>query len=98
MSQITNQTGRKAIGVAADVTKIAEVESMISTTVKELGPLSLMVANAGITQVKPLLEVTQEDWTTMFEVNARGVFNCYQAAAKQMVKQGEGGKILGAAR
>lgn len=71
---------------------------MIEKTVEALGPLNLMVANAGITQVKPLLEVTQEDWTRMFDVNARGVFNCYQAAAKAMVKQGNGGKIVGAAR
>ena len=80
------------------MTKIEEVEKMIETSVQALGPLNLMVANAGITQVKPLLEVTQEDWTRMFDVNARGVFNCYQAAAKTMVKQETGGKIVGAAR
>ena len=91
-------TGRKAVGVVADVSKIEEVEKMIETSVQALGPLSLMVANAGIAQVKPILEVTQEDWTTMFDVNARGVFNCYQAAAKAMIKQETGGKIVGAAR
>ena len=71
---------------------------MIETSTRDLGPLNLMVANAGITQVKPLLEVTQDDWTKMFDVNCRGVFNCYQAAAKQMIKQKSGGKIVGAAR
>ena len=90
--------GRKAVGLVADVTKIEEVEKMIETSVQALGPLNFMVANAGIAQVKPILEVTQEDWTTMFDVNARGVFNCYQAAAKAMIKQETGGKIVGAAR
>ena len=91
-------TGQKAIGVAADVTKIEDVEKVIEISSQALGPLSLMVANAGITQVKPLLEVTQDDWTRLFDANARGVFNCYQAAAKAMIKQGTGGKIVGAAR
>lgn len=56
-----------------------------------------MIANAGIAQVKPLLELTSEDVHRMFDINFHGVFNCYQAAAKQMIKQGTGGKLIGAA-
>jgi meso-butanediol dehydrogenase/(S,S)-butanediol dehydrogenase/diacetyl reductase len=56
-----------------------------------------MVANAGISQVIPLLDLPVEDWDRMMAVNARGVFLCYRAAAKQMIKQGNGGKIIGAA-
>ena len=90
--------GRKAIGIVANVVSPNEVDRMIEDSIQALGPLNLMVANAGITQVKPLLEVTQEDFTTMFDVNVRGVFNCYTSAARAMVKQGNGGKIVGAAR
>jgi NAD(P)-dependent dehydrogenase (short-subunit alcohol dehydrogenase family) len=57
-----------------------------------------MIANAGIAQVKSLLSLTEDDVRRMFEVNVFGVFNCYSAAAKQMIKQGGGGKIVGAAR
>ena len=57
-----------------------------------------MVANAGIAQVKALLDLTEQDLKRMFEVNVFGVYNCYSTAAKQMIKQGSGGKILGAAR
>jgi NAD(P)-dependent dehydrogenase (short-subunit alcohol dehydrogenase family) len=57
-----------------------------------------MIANAGIAQVKALLDLTEDDVRRMFEVNVFGVFNCYSAAAKQMIKQGTGGKIIGAAR
>ena len=46
------------------------------------------IANAGIAQVKPLLDLTEADFETMFRVNVFGVQNCYQAAAKQMIKQG----------
>ena len=72
-----------------------------------------MVANAGIAQVKSLLDLTEQDLKRMFEVNGAfavtlfhcplltmpvyGVFNCYSTAAKQMISQGTGGKLLGAA-
>lgn len=56
-----------------------------------------MVANAGIAQVKSLLEMTEADIRKIFDVNVIGVFNCYQAAAKQMIKQDSGGKLIGAA-
>lgn len=71
---------------------------MVSESASALGPVNLMVANAGIAQVKGLLDLTEKDFQRMFEVNVYGVFNCYQAAAKQMIAQGGGGKILGCAR
>ncbi|OCL14986.1 acetoin dehydrogenase-like protein [Glonium stellatum] len=89
--------GRNAIHYLADVSKLSEVEKMVETSVSELGPLNTMVANAGIAQVKALLDLTEEDLKRMFEVNVYGVYNCYSSAAKQMIKQGGGGKILGAA-
>ena len=90
--------GRKSYGHAADVSKLSEVEQLIEASVKNLGNLNLMVANAGIAQVKPLLELSEDDVRRMFEVNVYGVFNCYSAGAKQMIKQGSGGKLLGCAR
>lgn len=71
---------------------------MVQTCVDVLGPLHVMVANAGIAQVKPLLELSEEDVERIFSVNFYGVFNCYQVAAKQFMKQGTPGKLLGAAR
>lgn len=62
---------------------------MIKETVAQLGPLTLMVANAGIQQVKPLLKVTEEDVDRVFNVNFKGVFNCYTQAARQMIAQGD---------
>ncbi|KAK3070128.1 hypothetical protein LTS18_000130 [Coniosporium uncinatum] len=97
-SQEIQKMGRKSIAVVADVSKMAEVESLIEQTVKELGPLNTMVANAGIAQVKALLDLTEEDLRRMFDVNFFGVYNSYAAAAKQMIKQGNGGKLIGAAR
>ncbi|KAF2846656.1 acetoin dehydrogenase-like protein [Plenodomus tracheiphilus IPT5] len=88
--------GRKAFAHTADVSNLKEVEGLVQASVSKLGPLSTMVANAGIAQVKALLDLTEHDLKRMFEVNVFGVYNCYSTAAKQMISQGTGGKILGA--
>jgi NAD(P)-dependent dehydrogenase (short-subunit alcohol dehydrogenase family) len=92
------QMGRKATGFAGDVSMLSDVKGLIEHSVNELGDLNTMVANAGIAQVKGLLDLTEQDFRRMFEVNVFGVQNCYAEAARQMIKQGNGGKILGAAR
>ena len=56
-----------------------------------------MVANAGIAQVKALLDVTPDDLRKIFDVNLFGVVYCMQAAAEKMIAQGNGGKIISAA-
>ncbi|KAF2687387.1 acetoin dehydrogenase [Lentithecium fluviatile CBS 122367] len=92
-----------AIGVAADVSSSDEVKRMIDQTVQQLGPLRVMIANAGIAQVASALDLTPEDFTRIFNVNVLGVFNCYVHAARQMIAQGPvvedaiGYRILGAA-
>ena len=73
------------------------MDQLVEASVQALGPLSTMVANAGIVQVKAALEATEEDLRRMFEVNVFGIHNCYASAATQMIKQGGGGKIIGAA-
>ena len=61
--------GRNAFPYAADVSNLQEVQGMVQASVKELGPLNTMVANAGIAQVKALLDLTEQDLKRMFEVN-----------------------------
>lgn len=91
------QAGRHSVSVFADVSNASAVDAMVRRVVSALGHLDVMVANAGIFQILTLLELTAEDWDRIMAVNARGVFLCYQAAAKQMISQGTGGKIIGAA-
>ncbi|KAI0392264.1 hypothetical protein F5Y17DRAFT_477796 [Xylariaceae sp. FL0594] len=79
--------GRKACTAVADVTKTHEVNDMIRTSVRELGPLHTMIANAGIAQVCHPLEVTEADFHRMFSVNVFGVHNCFAQAAKQLIDQ-----------
>jgi NAD(P)-dependent dehydrogenase (short-subunit alcohol dehydrogenase family) len=63
--------GRNAFPYAADVSNLQEVQQMVQASVKELGPLNTMVANAGIAQVKALLDLTEQDLKRMFEVNGK---------------------------
>ena len=88
--------GRRSLAATADVTDRAAVFEMVARTVDILGRLDVMVANAGIAQVKLLIEVTEEDLDRMFRVNVYGVLFCLQAAAEHMAKQG-GGKIINGA-
>jgi meso-butanediol dehydrogenase / (S,S)-butanediol dehydrogenase / diacetyl reductase len=86
-----------ALGLSIDVTDAESVEMAVSAHVQHFGGLDVMVANAGIALTSPLLETTAEQWQLTMDVNLRGVFHCYQSAARQMIAQGQGGRIIGAA-
>jgi glucose 1-dehydrogenase len=80
--------------VGADVSRRAEVERMVSEVVGEFGRLDVAVCNAGIEIERPFLEVTDEEWDKVISVNLYGAFVVSQAAARQMVRQGAGGKLI----
>jgi meso-butanediol dehydrogenase/(S,S)-butanediol dehydrogenase/diacetyl reductase len=76
--------GGQGAAYAVDVSAEAGPAELVAQTVARFGHLDVMVANAGIMQVKPLLELTAGDWDAMFAVNVRGVFLSFQAAARQI--------------
>jgi NAD(P)-dependent dehydrogenase (short-subunit alcohol dehydrogenase family) len=86
--------GSQAIAVQADVTKKSEVEQLISQTVQRFGRLDVLVNNAGLYPLNSLLDMTEADWDTVLDSNLRSTFLCTQAAAKQMIAQGEGGALV----
>ncbi|KAA1480038.1 NAD-P-binding protein [Dentipellis sp. KUC8613] len=95
--------GRKAIAIPGDVTSEEAVESMVATTVQKLGRLDVMVANAGVGHGgvglphRKIFDTDLQNWRNMNAVNVEGVMLCYKHAARQMIKQGDGGRIIGAA-
>lgn len=91
------EKGGKAVAIAGDVSDPEFVEAMVREAVERLGPLGVMVANAGINTIKPFLEFTEQDLEKIFRINVFGVFYCVQSAARQMIAQGSGGKIINAA-
>ena len=86
----------EVLSVAVDVSDPAQVESAVQAHVDQFGGLDVMVANAGIAITAPLVETTAQQWRRTMAVNLDGVFHCYQAAARQMIDQGRGGRIIGA--
>ena len=88
------KNGGEAISILADVSKKSDVEMLISGTVKKFGRLDIIVNNAGILDMHEFLELTEKDWDRILAVDLKGTFLCMQTAAKQMIKQGKGGKII----
>jgi meso-butanediol dehydrogenase/(S,S)-butanediol dehydrogenase/diacetyl reductase len=79
--------GRTAIAIEMDVTRRADCERMVADVVQAFGRIDTMFCNAGIIQLKPFMEITEDDWDRIFAVNVRGVFLTLQAAARQMRAQ-----------
>ncbi|KAL4254474.1 short-chain dehydrogenases/reductases (SDR) family protein [Pleurotus pulmonarius] len=96
VSEITSKTSRRAIAVPGDVSKDGDVKGIVDKVVRELGGLDVMIANAGIAVNKPIAETTVDEWDRLFAVNVRGTFLCYKLAANAMIRQGRGGRIVGA--
>ena len=88
--------GRRAIALRCDVTSAAEVETMVASVLDQLGRIDVLVNNAGIQVVAPLLETSEEQWDALFDVNVKSYWLCARAVAPAMIRQG-GGKIVNAA-
>jgi NAD(P)-dependent dehydrogenase (short-subunit alcohol dehydrogenase family) len=86
--------GRRAITVKADVAKRGEVEPMIEKVWKELGPIDILVNNAGIETIVPFLELTDEQWTRLVDVNLRGAWLCSQVFCRRAIAEGRKGSIV----
>ncbi len=88
------ELGAQCDTFAVDVANRQEVASMVEHTVTTLGGVDILVANAGIMDREPFLEMSDKLWDRVLSVNLKGVFLCGQEVARQMVTQGTGGKII----
>ena len=86
--------GRRAMAVKADVAKRADVEAMVEKVWNELGPIDVLVNNAGIETIVPFLELTDEQWTRLVDVNLRGDWLCSQVFCRRVVAAGRKGNIV----
>jgi len=86
--------GRRAITVKGDVATRKDVEPMIDKVWKELGPIDALVNNAGIETIVPFLELTDEQWTRLVDVNLRGAWLCSQVFCRRAIKEGRKGSIV----
>jgi acetoin reductase-like protein len=86
--------GGSAIGLPLDVTKQASIDALLEQTLKTFGPVEVLVNNAAIFAMGPILEITREQCAKVFQVNVEGLLFTLQAAARQMVDHGMKGRII----
>jgi len=87
--------GRRSFALGSDVTNPKQVDEMIAGVEREWGKLDVCIANAEAVAIKPLIACTHPDIESMLKANVYSAFYTYIAAARQMMKQGHGGKIIG---
>ena len=83
-----------AYPITVDVTNRTDTERMVFETVERFGKLDILVNNAGIAIIASLMDTDEAAWNALMNVNAKGVLLCSQAAAQQMITQGNGGRII----
>lgn len=86
--------GGQADAFEIDVQERAAAGRMVDAAVARFGSVDILVNNAGVLRITPLLEIEEAEWDLSFGVNCKGLLWCSQAAAKQMIAQGKGGKII----
>lgn len=84
----------EGLAVPADVSKRDQVEAMIAAIVEKFGKLDIAVNNAGVERKVPFVDLTDEDWNFVLNINLYGAFLVHQIAARQMIKQGNGGRLV----
>jgi len=88
------ETGRRAITVQADVSDRSQVEAMVATVAERLGPIDVLVNNAGVETIVPFLELDDAEWQRVTNVNLKGPWTVGQVVARTMVERGKGGAIV----
>jgi len=86
--------GGKAEALCADVSRCEDAAAIIASCVEQFGGIDILVNNAGIIEFGSILECTPEDWNRMIGVDLTGAFYCTQAAVRQMIRQGRGGRLV----
>ena len=95
-SEVT-QLGRRFVHVHADLSRMDSIPVVLEGTLSAFGKIDILVNNAGIIRREDSLAFTEQDWDDVMNVNAKTLFFLSQTVAKQMVKQGTGGKIISTA-
>ena len=96
-TQTVTGLGRKIETLQIDVSRMADIDRMMQQTVESMGRLDILMNNAGVIRFQDMQEITEADWDFVCNVNLKGAFFVMQAAARQMIEQGDGGKVVNTA-
>jgi glucose 1-dehydrogenase len=86
--------GRRSAAFQADVSKVAACQQLVANAIQTLGGLDILVNSAGLEIREPFTEVTEAHFDLVIDVNLKGTYFTTQAAAQQMIKQGQGGRLI----
>jgi NAD(P)-dependent dehydrogenase (short-subunit alcohol dehydrogenase family) len=86
--------GRRALALRVDVTQRDEVNDALGEVKAQMGSVDILVNNAGVLRIKPIMDIDDSDWNLHMNVNAKAILMCSQAAAREMIAQGKGGRII----
>ena len=89
-------TGRRALAVAFDVSRVDTIPAGIAAVERELGPINILINNAGVNIPRPAVEVTEEQWDAILDTNLKGAFFCAQRVGRSMIAR-RGGRIVNVA-
>jgi len=82
--------GRRSLAVATDVGDLASIDRMVRAVTEGLGPIDVLVNNAGVTRRAYIMDLTEADWDRIMRVNGKGVFFCLQRVAREMIPRRRG--------
>jgi NAD(P)-dependent dehydrogenase (short-subunit alcohol dehydrogenase family) len=91
---LAKRLGDRAVAVPLDVTNQASIDAMVATVAGRTHGIDILVNNAAVFDLAPVIEVSEERWDRLFAVNVKGLFFTLQAVARRMIAQGRGGKII----
>ena len=94
VARLVRERGVHSVVLMGDVARAADVQRVIDAAVEAFGRLEILVNNAGVESIVPLLELTEAEWERVTQINLKGEWLCARAAARQMVRQGGGGAIV----
>lgn len=94
LEQEIAKLGDRSIGVEADVSKIADIQKLVDTAAGEFGRVDIMVNNAGVETRTSILDTTEDQYDRVLAIDLKSAFFGTQIAARQMIKQGGGGRII----
>lgn len=88
------ELGSQAYAVEMDVTNQASIDAAIAAVVAKVGKLDILINNAALFDLAPITDITRDSYERLFSINVAGTLFTLQAAARQMIAQGHGGKII----
>lgn len=93
-AEIRQSTGAAVHTIVADITDRRQVEAAVTDSVSKMGGVDIVINNAGIAFQEPFLEITEERWQQVLDINLKGTFLVARAAAAAMIQAGRGGSIV----